>query len=915
MRVSQTIKNIVAGISQQPPILRHAEQLEEQINGYSTEADGLQKRPPTVLMKKLKSFQLVQYKQPKIHLINRDEKEQYFVSFNGERVQVFDLKGYEYTVKNATHPYIQTNKPLENIHTITQADYTFICNTEKVTRMMPATKINRYSDGALIVIKQGQYGRTYKIEIDGKEFASYTTPDGGNPSHTLSIGTDKITEALVSNYNVNRTSITRTDSKLPSCTFDTEFVDDSYFDESRGEEVDDYYTISYLFIKNCKSVISQLKTIKVDPVTNKKYITLPNTIQGLKANNTSTDLYIEAPKSANNNEWRCVLNNINSNLKVLEEDGNCVIYVATTPQEHAERILKINSFTVLKGENWFYISGVKGVSIKASDGFNNQAMKVILNEVQKATDLPSTAPDGYIVKVRGEANKDDDYYLRYDAKAHIWKETVASGVKTTIDASTMPHALVRNSDNTFEIKELEWDKRLSGDEDSNPTPSFIDKKITDIFFFRNRLGFISGENVCLSRSGDYYNFFVDSATGIIDTDPIDLGVSSTRVSTLHSAVPFNQDLVLFSDSAQFILHAEGVLTPKNAYLAQVTAFSNDTSVMPEVSGRNIYFTSKRAEYTSVKEYYAVTSDSSIKDANDVTSHVPNYIANTVYDLISNTNENLLLALSTADKTKIYVYKYLYAQEHKLQASWSHWQFKGEILGLGFINSSLYMLMKYDNLVCLERLDITFNTEDFDKEPYRLMMDRKENITLQGTYDETLSTFTWNAKEHFETQGDVDFKYFIVLYDGRVFEGTDNKVTIPFVENLNGQKAYVGIAYNYKIKLSTIYIKHREQEGTQPMDNYRLILQYLKLQYSSTGNMFVLVQSTGKPIRKYHFTGRKVGNEVNRINVHPIITGEWKIPIHGTNTDTSITIENDSPLPSTLIGYTWMGNMTNRFRTI
>ena len=387
------------------------------------------------------------------------------------------------------------------------------------------------------------------------------------------------------------------------------------------------------------------------------------------------------------------------------------------------------------------------------------------------------------------------------------------------------------------------------------------------------------------------------------------------MSTLHSAVPFNQDLVLFSDSAQFILHAEGVLTPKNAYLAQVTAFSNDTSVKPEVSGRNIYFTSKRAEYTSIKEYYAVASDSSIKDASDITSHVPSYLANTIYDLISNTNENLLLALSTADKTKIYVYKYLYAQEHKLQASWSHWQFTGEVLGLGFINSSLYMLMKYDNLVCLERLDITFNTKDFEREPYRLMMDRKEHITLQGTYDKGLSTFAWNAKEHFGVRDNVPFKYFVVLYDGRVFESTDNKITIPFVEDLNGQKAYVGIAYNYSIKLSTIYIKHREQEGTQPMDNYRLILQYLKLYYSNTGNLFVLVQSTGKPLRKYHFTGRKVGNVVNMINMHPIITGEWKVPIHGTNTDTTITMINDSPLPSTLIGYTWMGNMTNRFQNV
>ncbi len=41
--ITQTIKNLVAGVSQQPPILRHPEQLEEQINGYSTEAGGLQK--------------------------------------------------------------------------------------------------------------------------------------------------------------------------------------------------------------------------------------------------------------------------------------------------------------------------------------------------------------------------------------------------------------------------------------------------------------------------------------------------------------------------------------------------------------------------------------------------------------------------------------------------------------------------------------------------------------------------------------------------------------------------------------------------------------------------------------------------------------------------------------------------------
>ena len=44
MLISQSVKNIVSGISQQPPVLRLPEQLEEQINGFSTEASGLQKR-------------------------------------------------------------------------------------------------------------------------------------------------------------------------------------------------------------------------------------------------------------------------------------------------------------------------------------------------------------------------------------------------------------------------------------------------------------------------------------------------------------------------------------------------------------------------------------------------------------------------------------------------------------------------------------------------------------------------------------------------------------------------------------------------------------------------------------------------------------------------------------------------------
>lgn len=106
----------------------------------------------------------------------------------------------------------------------------------------------------------------------------------------------------------------------------------------------------------------------------------------------------------------------------------------------------------------------------------------------------------------------------------------------------MPHILVRNSDGTFTMKKAEWSKREIGDDDSNPQPSFIDQHINDIFFYRNRLGVIAGENVILTRSADFFNFWMTSALEVQDTDPIDLAVSDNKIATLLHAVPYDETL-------------------------------------------------------------------------------------------------------------------------------------------------------------------------------------------------------------------------------------------------------------------------------------------------------------------------------------------------------------------------------------
>lgn len=201
--ISQSIKNLVAGISQQPPNLRHPEQLDEQINALSSETGGLQKRPPTLHINRLAGLLNGDIK-PLVHFINRDEVEKYVVIFNGRNIEIYDLEGNQVSVTYAPSAaeYVASSDPRKYLRCTTIADYTFIVNTTKTTAMSDRQGTNYFaSQGALINIKSGQYGRNYAIYINGDLKASHTTPDGSDKSHTTQIDTNHIAGQLASKLN------------------------------------------------------------------------------------------------------------------------------------------------------------------------------------------------------------------------------------------------------------------------------------------------------------------------------------------------------------------------------------------------------------------------------------------------------------------------------------------------------------------------------------------------------------------------------------------------------------------------------------------------------------------------------------------------------------------------------------------
>ena len=117
----------------------------------------------------------------------------------------------------------------------------------------------------------------------------------------------------------------------------------------------------------------------------------------------------------------------------------------------------------------------------------------------------------------------------------------------------------------------------------------------------------------------------------------------------------------------------------------------------------------------------------MKNAQDITAHVPNYIEAGVYDIVTSTAENVLFCLTNNATDSIYLYKYLWANEERIQASWPKWTMNGEIYGAGFIGSSLYLLLRRGSQITMEVMDFSINIKEFDDdEVYRVYLDNKKD---------------------------------------------------------------------------------------------------------------------------------------------------------------------------------------------
>lgn len=832
--ISQSISSFKGGVSQQPDIIRFPDQVEELINGFPSEVEGLQKRPPTIHIARLGDS--MGNNKVRYHVINRDEKEQYILEMRSGSLRVWDLEGNAKTVNiKEDSSYLTVTDPVKEFRAVTIADYTFILNNTIKTAMTDDLSPDTNDGKVLFDVRGTAYGKTYEIWLNDKFCAGVRLPSGNSAWHARYANTQKVAECLY--YALIGTK--PTEGYWEGVAWKTGF---SQLASVGDEDV-------------CSITTS-------DDGWNNVGIT--GTFEAEQINNSST-------------------------LSVRKKDGSDFEY-------------------------------------NIEDGYAGGNFYSAKDWVSSENKLPNDAPDGFVLRIKGYTSGDtsDDYYAKWNASEKIWQETLARGIPYKIDAQTMPHALVREADGTFSFKRLEWVDRQTGDEDSNPEPTFITRTINDIFFYRNRLGFIADENTILSASADFFNFWFETATSVFDTDAIDVAVSSNKVTILTHAVPFSRELMLFAREGQFVLGSDGVLTPKSVKVDQVSSFVYNPNVQPINIGNSIYFINDRVNYCSLMRFYTIQDVADLRDAEDCSSHVPRYIPTGITRLSGNSTENVITCLSDNTPNTVYTYKFILVNGNTIQQSWFKWTFgtdDSRVLLADFINANIYMIVSTPSGLFLEKAELTGNTLDYPDEPVRLFMDRKIEYTIpQGNKYSDFNNYTEvSLKDVYGTTPTEGYTYFLVTPEGYLYKTSewDDNGVFRLTGDLRGKKVFVGRQYVLDVTLSRPLIKQNNSQGAVVSeDEGRLMLRYFWFNYSDSGVFNTkVINSLKHKEYTYTCTSKNLGVSDLLLGVNKVFGGRFKFPVHELNNEVAIKLYSDNMLPVNIVSGGWEGMYVRRTQKV
>ena len=932
--VSQQIPSYYGGISEQADQLKRPGQVKDVVNAIPDITWGLYKRPGS---KRIGTNKLtnVQSNGSWFHYY-RDETEGSYIGqiASDGKVRVWSCndgteKNVWYHTDNAIYDSVNSNHvaitsyltpssptATEDLQALTINDTTYLTNRTKVVTTTGTTTAKPDAYAAYIEILRTENGRQYGLNI--------STPNGLRDD-TL----NRATRLKIKSDNLDESSGT---GNCPG-------IGTQVFSKDDGDKKNLIFRITALGqVSNVEGSSTSFKC------TYNREIDLLHGGEGWETNDEVT---VTLDQAQTNYDY--VIQVTDHETATLKADVK-LVRPAPTPFD-AETAVTLD--TVLGGiktelagvtvdgaalnveiiGNGLYLSCTNPFIVEGTDA---DLMRVMQSEINDVTNLPNQCKQGYIVKVtNARMAEEDDYYLKFvgeqsSSGTGSWVECAAPGIIKSFNASTMPHILQRQADGDFLLKAATWADREVGDDATNQAPSFVgdptytsngiatyseDRKINKVLFFRNRLAFLSGENVILSRPGNFStpNFWAETALTVSAVDPIDISSSSMFPSDLFDGIEVTVGLIVFSSNQQFLLASDDtVLNPDTAKLKSISAFNYNTVIPPVSLGMSVGYIDNSGKYSRFNEMSVIERERDpviVETSKLVPSLLPKDI-----DIITNSRENQIVLFGSTSGTTastIYGFKYLFTGEQRPQTSWFKWKLNQNLI-YHFIIDDVYYFLDSDDF--LQQINLIQNTDESiteDDVNYLVHLDNYVANVTGGVFNTATNKTTFNTTWLADISSSTN-DVAIIDADGRYGKGTRDGNALEVVGDWSSATVDIGFLYDYEVDFPTLYVSSSENNIFTSDANSSLVVHRIKLNFGKVGSYETTLTSK---VGKDPYTEIYESNSLDAYEAGdaPYLSEKIKtIPVYERNTNVDITLKSTNPSPATLHSMSWEGDYTQRF---
>ena len=932
--VSQQIPSYYGGISEQADQLKRPGQVKDVVNAIPDITWGLYKRPGS---KRIGTNKLtnVQSNGSWFHYY-RDETEGSYIgqiacdgkvrvwSCNDgtEKNVWYHTDNAPYDSGNSNHTaitsYLTPSSPTatEDLQALTINDTTYLTNRTKIVTTTGTTTAKPDAYSAYIEILRTENGRQYGLNISTPDAA---TDDTLNRATRLKIKSDTLDE-------------TTGTGNCPG-------IGTQVFSSDSGDKKNLIFRITSL-----GQVAQQTATTDQFKCTYNREIDLLHGGEGWVTNDEVT---VTLDQAKTNYDY--VVQVTDHETATLKGDVK-LVRPAPTPFD-AETAVTLDTVlggikTELSGltidgsalntqiiGNGIYLSCANPFIVEGTDA---DLMRVMQSEINDVTNLPNQCKHGYIVKItNARMAEEDDYYLKFSGEQSSsgtgsWIECAAPGIIKSFNASTMPHILQRQADGDFLLKAATWADREVGDDATNQAPSFVgdptytsngiatyseDRKINKVLFFRNRLAFLSGENVILSRPGNFStpNFWAETALTVSAIDPIDISSSSMFPSDLFDGIEVTVGLVVFSSNQQFLLASDDtVLNPDTAKLKSISAFNYNTVIPPVSLGMSVGYIDNSGKYSRFNEMSVIERERDTVVV-ETSKLVPSLLPKDI-DIITNSRENQIVLFGSTSGTTastIYGFKYLFTGEQRPQTSWFKWKLNQNLI-YHFIVDDVYYFLDSDDF--LQQINLVQDTDESITEDgvnYLVHLDNYVANVTGGLFNTATNKTTFNTTWLADISSSTN-DVAIIDADGRYGKGTRDGNALEVVGDWSSATVDIGFLYDYEVDFPTLYVSSTKDNKFTSDANSSLVVHRIKLNFGKVGSYeTTLTSKVGKdPYTEIYESNSLDAYEAGDV---PYLSEKIKtIPVYERNTNVDITLKSTNPSPATLHSMSWEGDYTQRF---